>query len=137
MIRFLVNLCQGPFVYGTKEGFGRWFCPDGEVYEGEFKHDKQNGRARRRGRMALDSKVSICGLSSMNVLIGLMRIDMYKGSFVDNKMEGFGIYVGPHGEEYEGEWEDDKPNGKGKKTWLNGATYEGECWAVQSMKACT
>ena len=53
-----------------------------------------------------------------------------KGSFVDDKREGFGTFVSPDGAEYDGEWKQDKPNGKGKKTWPDGVTYEGECWVV-------
>ena len=54
-------------------------------------------------------------------------LDLYKGSFVDDKKVGFGTYVSPSGFEYEGEWKDDNYNGKGKKTWRNGDIYEGEC----------
>ena len=54
-------------------------------------------------------------------------LDLYKGSFVDDKKVGFGTYVSPSSFEYEGEWKDDNYNGKGKKTWRNGDIYEGEC----------
>ena len=64
-------------------------------------------------------------------------VDLYKGSFVDNKREGFGRHLTPDGFEYEGEWKNDKRNGKGKKEWPNGDTYEGECLVVQNMKACS
>ena len=58
----------------------------------------------------------------------MMRvIDLYEGSFVDDKREGFGTYVSPSDEEYEGEWKDNKQNGKGKKKWPNGDIYDGEC----------
>ena len=64
-------------------------------------------------------------------------VELYKGSFVDDKREGFGKYCHPDGYEYEGEWKNNKRNGKGKRKWPDGSTYEGECWVVQSMKACT
>ena len=54
-------------------------------------------------------------------------VDVYKGSFVDDKRVGFGTYVSPSGYEYDGEWKDNKRNGKGKEKWPNGDTYEGEC----------
>ena len=50
-------------------------------------------------------------------------VELYKGSFVDDKREGFGRYVALFGFEYEGEWKDDKANGKGRKTW-KGSSYE-------------
>ena len=64
-------------------------------------------------------------------------LDLYKGSFVDNKREGFGRHLTPDGFEYEGEWKNDKRIGQGKETWPDGTTYEGECWLVQSMKECS
>ena len=54
--------------------------------------------------MALRTRVSIGVAQGMIVLLSLMRVvDLYKGSFVDGKMEGFGKYVSPSGVEYEGE----------------------------------
>ena len=55
-------------------------------------------------------------------------VDLYKGSFVLDKREGFGTYVWPSGVEYEGEWKDDKRSGKGKEMLPDGSTYEGEYW---------
>ena len=52
---------------------------------------------------------------------------LYKGSFVDDKIEGFGTFLSPSGFKYEGEWKDDKPNGKGKVKWPDGSADEGEC----------
>ena len=54
-------------------------------------------------------------------------VDLFEGSFVDDKREGFGTFVSTSGYEYEGEWKYNKPNGKGKKKWPNGDMYEGEC----------
>ena len=57
-----------------------------------------------------------------------MSVDLNKGSFVDDKREGFGTFVSLSGEKYEGEWKDDKRNGKGKVKRPDGDLYEGECW---------
>ena len=77
--------------------------------------------------MALPTKVSIDVVPSTKVLIGLTRMDLFKGTFVENgKKHGFGRYVGSSGEEYVGEFKYDRPNGKGKQTWPNGVVYEGE-----------
>ena len=54
-------------------------------------------------------------------------VDLYKGSFINNKREGFGTFVSPSGFKYEGEWKDNRRNGKGKKKWPDGDIYEGEC----------
>ena len=64
-------------------------------------------------------------------------VDLYKGSFIDDKIEGFGRYLTPDEFEYKGEWKNNKANGQGKKKWPDGHTYEGECWVVYSMKACS
>lgn len=33
---------------GTRHGIGRYTCPDGSDYLGEWKHDKRHGRGRQR-----------------------------------------------------------------------------------------
>ena len=63
----------------------------------------------------------------MKVFHLLMRVvDLYKGSFVDDKIEGFGTYVWPSGEEYEGDYKANRRNGKGTYHYPDGSKYKGE-----------
>ena len=44
----------------------------------------------------------------------------YKGAFVDNRMEGKGIFTWSDGSVYDGQWKKNQMNGIGIYTWTNG-----------------
>jgi hypothetical protein len=77
---------------------------DGNIYEGEWKDDKRNGRGKY-------TKVNG---------------NVYEGEWKDDKRSGRGKYTKANGKIYEGEWKDDKRNGRGKLTYASGEVYEGE-----------
>ena len=77
---------------------------DGDVYEGEYKASKMDGR-------------------------GIYRFsngDVYEGEFKTDKREGHGKYVWASGAIYEGEYKTDKMDGRGIYRLSNGDVYEGE-----------
>merc|ERR1712098_257436 len=93
-------------------GNGTFMYPGGEVYEGEWKDGKRNGK----GKMTY-------GQSSRRIIH-----EVYEGDWEDGKRNGKGKMTyskWPYssGEVYEGDWEDDKRNGKGKMTYSSGAVY--------------
>jgi hypothetical protein len=96
---------EGEWKDGKKNGRGKLTFPDGEVHEGEWKDDKRNGRCKCT--FMPDGQV-------------------YEGEWKDGKMNGRGKMTFPDGQVYEGEWKDDKKNGRGKHTWPCGQVYEGE-----------
>ena len=49
---------------------------------------------------------------------------MYKGSWKNDKREGFGIKVDAEGR-YEGEWKNDQKEGKGNFIFRNGDKFQG------------
>ena len=51
---------------------------------------------------------------------------LYKGSLVDGKRSGKGIYHYSNGDKYIGDWKDDKFHGKGIYIFNRGDRYEGE-----------
>jgi|TARA_B110001450_G_C17265127_1_gene337134 hypothetical protein len=60
---------------------------------------------------------------------------MYKGSYVNDKKEGYGIYVYPDGRQYAGNWEKGVQHGEGNFTSPSGVTRKGTwkegkrlCW---------
>ena len=111
-----------------REGFGTFVSPSGFEYEGEWKDNKQHGKGKEKSPNG-DIYDGECRGGGNHDCFPLIDVccDWYKGSFVDDKREGFGTFVSSFGLEYEGEWMDDKPNGKGKVKWPDGSTYEGEC----------
>ncbi|CAF2063927.1 unnamed protein product [Rotaria magnacalcarata] len=49
----------------------------------------------------------------------------YEGALEDNKRHGKGSFYRANGEKYIGTWMDDEINGQGVYTWLSGTRYEG------------
>ena len=52
--------------------------------------------------------------------------DKYDGDFKDNKLNGYGTLYYKNGNKYEGEWKNNKKNGKGLFLFSNDLKYEGE-----------
>ena len=49
----------------------------------------------------------------------------YEGEWLDNNMEGMGIYIWNDGRRYQGQYKDDKKHGFGVYTWADARCYEG------------
>jgi hypothetical protein len=58
--------------------------------------------------------------------------ETYEGDWVNDKMEGYGIYHYSNGDIYDGEWKDNQHNGFGKYFFTDGSHYEGE-WKDHRM----
>lgn len=50
----------------------------------------------------------------------------YKGEWLNNKKDGFGVLINAEGEVYDGNWANDQIEGFGKFVNKGGAVYEGE-----------
>jgi hypothetical protein len=58
--------------------------------------------------------------------------ERYEGSWVEDKMDGNGVYHYACGAFYRGEWKNNKHHGKGVYEFPNGTVYEGE-WKDHKM----
>ncbi len=45
---------------------------------------------------------------------------------MDDKANGYGVYVHVNGAKYEGQWKNDLQDGWGVESWSDGSKYEGE-----------
>ena len=54
----------------------------------------------------------------------MLIVDLYKGSFVGDKIEGFGVYISPSGVTYEGGCKEKKPSGNCLAFWVEGPLGE-------------
>jgi hypothetical protein len=72
--------------------------PDNARYEGEYKNGKKNGRG-------------ILDFSDGSKYEGNKIIINNSGEFVDNNIEGSGIYIWPDKRVYKGQWKNNKMHG--------------------------
>ena len=91
------------------QGFGRFEWDDGQVYEGQWLHDRQHGEGRW---FYCDGELDMPGTKHAS----------YVGGWKDGKMSGKGRFEFWNGDVYEGEYADGKRHGEGIYTF--GATGE-------------
>jgi hypothetical protein len=114
-----------------REAFGRLLSPDGRIYVGEWKSDKENGicfvEHKEKGYTYLGEMNS--GLRS-----GLGKLEFknytYIGKWKENKKHGLGIQSMNDGSIYFGTWVDNLKEGIGKETGPS-INYQGEWKAGQ------
>ena len=132
-------------------GYGIFIKGDGETYEGEYRHNQYHGRGKQRlpqgdqfdgmfkegqyhgrgfMRYADDSNYQGDFLAGMFHGQGTFRwpkgAGSYTGTFVKNRMDGFGKRVFSNKTVFEGEYKGGGMNGRGQLTRANGDRYEGE-----------
>ena len=61
------------------------------------------------------------------------KVDVYEGTYQENKRNGKGTMKYANGDVYTGLWLDDERNGEGNITYANGNTYQGN-WKADKMK---
>jgi 1-phosphatidylinositol-4-phosphate 5-kinase len=87
-------------------GFGVFTSLDGDVYSGNWKTGKLDGRG------------------NLNWANG----DHFSGCLSNGLRHGFGVYRCVNGDVYSGNWKKDKMDGRGSMNWANGDVFDG-CWS--------
>lgn len=95
---------------GERHGKGKARLPNGDIYEGQYKHGYRNGYGKYVFRK----------------LKGKSRNACYMGHYENNKKNGQGTFLYPDGAKYEGSWRDDLRHGFGSYFYTNGDLYRGE-----------
>ena len=98
----------GQVINGLPEGNGVMYIDGGNIYKGEFKNGKYEGK----GIYYYNEEPS--------------KGDRYEGDFKNGKSEGKGIYYWNDGMRYEGDWKNDKREGKGIYYFNNGDRKMGD-----------
>lgn len=104
------------------EGFGRFEYANGTIYEGQWKIVGNNQKVKH-GEGTLVHAGSTAHEKGN---------EEYRGSWVEDKMEGYGIYFYTSGAIYKGDWKDNKHHGKGTYEFPDGCLYDGE-WKNHRM----
>ena len=93
----------GTWINNEFKGWNRYIDFNGILYLGYFNNNELNGKG---------------------IKFQIEKNKLYKGDFINNIKEGYGIEES-EGTKYEGEFSKDKKNGKGKILFKNGDIYEG------------
>jgi hypothetical protein len=128
---------------------GKFQFPDGNVYEGDWKNDKFNGKGKLKladgsiyegifkdhqlhghGKHISINGTTYEGEYKNGSFDGVGKVtsdngNIYEGFFNNNRMHGKGKFSWANGDIYEGDWKENKKNGEGKMIWANGEFYEG------------
>ena len=110
-----------------REGYGKYFLPDGSIYEGFFKENKMEGRGRLLNieGFVYEGEFKNCQASGYGKCIGLDGT-VYKGSWQNDKQNGIGNETYSDTSQYIGNFVNGKKNGKGKFHFPDGNSYEGD-----------
>uniref|UniRef100_A0A8C2ZBM5 Radial spoke head 10 homolog B n=1 Tax=Cyclopterus lumpus TaxID=8103 RepID=A0A8C2ZBM5_CYCLU len=121
---------MGEFVCNMPMGKGTYTWPDGSSYEGEVDNSTRHGTGTYK--CALNG-VSYTGQWDQGkrhgkgtVYYNQDKTSWYKGDWVSNNREGWGVRRYPSGNIYSGEWKNNLRHGKGTMRWLKlGQQYAG------------
>ena len=110
-------------------GWGRIIYNTGQVFEGNYKNGKLNGKGVYKYKDTLYVGDFVNNNRHGNGIL-LNKKFRYKGQFNNGKINGYGkiiFYGKKEGEgEYEGYFKDNNIEGKGIMKWNNGNIYQGE-----------
>jgi len=132
-VTFSNRTYTGYMVDGMPHGYGKTVYNSGDVYEGENKYDKFDGK----GTYTWADGTSYSGEWKNDLKHGQGTYiwnngDKYEGSFVDDKKSGYGVFTKADGSIYTGNWTNGKRSGQGSMTWASGCSYTGE-WANDAL----
>ena len=117
---------NGDFLEGLKDGKGKEETLE-NIYEGEFKNDKKNGKGKLYYKILKDTYEGDFKDNNItgNGFYEWSNKETYKGTFLNGKMHGKGIYKWPDGGKYEGDYFNNIKEGNGIFTWSNGKIFHG------------
>eukprot|EP00597_Dinobryon_sp_UTEXLB2267_P012910 CAMPEP_0170112662 /NCGR_PEP_ID=MMETSP0020_2-20130122/9312_1 /TAXON_ID=98059 /ORGANISM="Dinobryon sp., Strain UTEXLB2267" /LENGTH=831 /DNA_ID=CAMNT_0010338641 /DNA_START=18 /DNA_END=2513 /DNA_ORIENTATION=- len=129
---------SGDWVDDLREGYGVMKYSSGASYEGEWRADKKCGLGIMQWR-ATDELYSgqwendephgtgehIWGEGTMKGTMKKQLCNMYRGSFVAGKREGFGTFFYMNGSQYTGYWKNNMKDGTGVHIFSDGKIFAG------------
>ncbi|XP_034426886.1 radial spoke head 10 homolog B [Hippoglossus hippoglossus] len=121
---------EGEFVCNKPMGQGTYTWPDGGSYKGEVYDGVRHGTGTYE---CAKSAVTYTGQWDQGkrhgkgeVFYDQSKTSWYKGDWVKNSREGFGVRCYPSGNIYSGEWKNNLRHGEGTMRWLQqGQEYVG------------
>ena len=115
----------GNWLNDKKEGRGMFENNNGNIFEGYFKNDKrENGifYSNKEDYELIKIDNNLKEHFKNNRLKGII----YKCNYIDDKLNGNGLYINPNEYLYEGNFKNDKREGEGIIIYKNGDIYNGK-----------
>ncbi|KAI3365588.1 hypothetical protein L3Q82_010663 [Scortum barcoo] len=113
---------EGEFVHNMPMGQGTYNWPDGSSYEGEVYNGVRHGTGTYT---CAKNCVSYSGQWDQGkrhgkgaVYYNQEKTSWYKGDWVKNNREGWGVRCYPSGDTYSGEWKNNLRHGEGTMNWV-------------------
>ncbi|KAK2820799.1 hypothetical protein Q5P01_023758 [Channa striata] len=122
---------EGEFECNTPMGQGTYTWPDGSSYKGGVYKGIRHGSGTYKCAKTLVSYKGQWDLGKRHgkgtVYYDKNKTSWYKGDWVKNNREGWGVRCYPSGNIYSGEWKNNQKHGQGTMRWLKlGQQYDGE-----------
>lgn len=122
---------EGEFVCNMPLGQGTYTWPDGSSYKGEVYNGVRHGTGTYK---CAKNGVSYTGQWHQSkrhgkgaVYYNQDKTSWYRGDWVKNNREGWGVRCYPSGNIYSGEWKNNLRNGEGTMRWVKlGQQYVGQ-----------
>ncbi|XP_028286638.1 radial spoke head 10 homolog B [Parambassis ranga] len=121
---------EGGFVQNIPMGQGSYTWPDGSSYQGEVHRGIRHGTGTYKSSR---NEMSYSGQwyqgkrhGKGTLYYNKDKTSWYKGDWVKNHREGWGVRCYPSGDIYSGEWKNNLRHGEGTMKWLKlGQKYDG------------
>uniref|UniRef100_H3D5R8 Uncharacterized protein n=1 Tax=Tetraodon nigroviridis TaxID=99883 RepID=H3D5R8_TETNG len=114
---------EGEFVCNLPMGQGSYTWPNGCTYDGEVYNCLRHGMGTYK---SLKNSVEYTGEWSLGkrhgkgaIYYNQEKTSWYKGDWVRNRKEGWGVRCYPSGNIYSGEWRNNLRHGEGTMRWTN------------------
>ncbi len=117
----------GDVILGFREGYGILIYPNGDKYEGHFKHDAFSGTVTLTTKTGkVTSGVYKNGLIKPDsTIVNINDSNKYEGDLVNGLRQGKGTCTYRNGNVYVGQWKGDRFDGYGVLTFKSGEVLTG------------
>lgn len=116
---------EGNFIQGVVEGRGVYHHSDGNVYIGEWLNDYPNGEGKEIFKDGSIFEGIFVKGKKINGCFTWNDSSSYSGEILNELFEGEGTFKWKEKREYQGQWKEGLMNGKGVLKFQDGSVYEG------------